>query len=174
MIDPDMLDKTVYRCIIVASEEWKPSARIRSQSSEEDVMALRTQTRTSIPARWIKAAERAVAEGIQIRQLVGSGAWVASSGSDPNAAYEVAVTGNVANGCTCLAGVNDDPVCKHRAAFYLLIGALDLPPEPEPPALGVSPVVCFRCRGASAGCPVCQDAGFAFLSAQAAALRAAA
>ena len=51
--------------------------------------ALRTQTRprVSSPARWTKAAERAVAEGIQIRQLAGSGAWVASSGSDPNAAY---------------------------------------------------------------------------------------
>ena len=42
----------------------------------------------------------------------------------------MAVTGNVAHGCDCLAGLNDDPVCKHRAAFYLLIGALD--PEPEP------------------------------------------
>jgi hypothetical protein len=133
-----------------------------------------TRTRTSSSARWMKAAERAVAEGVQIRQLAGSGQWIASSGSDAAVAYEVAVTGDVAHGCGCLAGLNDDPVCKHRAAFYLLIGALELPPEPEPPALGVSPVVCFRCRGASAGCPVCQDAGFAFLSAQAAALRAAA
>jgi hypothetical protein len=135
-------------------------------------MALRTQTRTSIPARWIKAAERAVAEGIQIRQLVGSGAWVASSGSDPNAAYEVEVTGNVAHGCSCLAGLNDDPVCKHRAAFYLLIGALD--PEPEPPAPAAPAPICFRCRGADAGCPVCQGAGIAPLTEQAAALRVAA
>jgi hypothetical protein len=28
------------------------------------------------------------------------------------------------------AGLDDDPVCKHRAAFYLLIGALG----PQPPA----------------------------------------
>ena len=49
-------------------------------------------------------------------------------------AYEVEVTGNVAHGCDCLAGLNGDPVCKHRAAFFLLIGALDLDPEPDPPA----------------------------------------
>ncbi len=132
-----------------------------------------TRTRTSSPARWTKAAERAVAEGIQIRQLAGSGAWIASSGSNANAAYEVEVTGNVAHGCTCLAGLNDDPVCKHRAAFYLLIGALDLTPEPDPPALGGS-VVCFRCQGTLAGCPVCAGAGVAALVAQAAALRDAA
>src|SRR5215203_4682092 len=90
------------------------------------------QTCTSSSARWMKAAARAVAEGVQVRQLAGSGQWIASSGSDSSVAYEVEVTGNVAHGCGCLAGLNDDPVCKHRAAFYLLIGALD--PEPEPPA----------------------------------------
>ena len=133
-----------------------------------------TRTRTSSPARWMKAAERAVAEDVQIRQLVGSGQWIASSGSDASIAYEVDVTGNVAHGCGCLAGLNDDPVCKHRAAFYLLIGALALTPEPDPPALGAAPLICFRCRGAEVGCPVCQGVGVAPLSAQAAALRAAA
>src|SRR5688500_4530450 len=103
-------------------------------------MAQQMQTRTSSPVRWIKAAERAIAEGVQIRQLAGSGAWIASSGSDSTIAYEVEVTGNVAHGCGCLAGQNDDPVCKHRAAFYLLIGALDVTPEPDPPALGAAPV----------------------------------
>jgi hypothetical protein len=129
------------------------------------------QTRTSSPARWMKAAERAVAEGVQVRQLAGSGQWIASSGSDSTVAYEVEVTGNVAHGCGCLAGLNNDPVCKHRAAFYLLIGALD--PEPEPPALA-APVICFHCRGTEAGCPVCEVAGVASLSTQAAALRSAA
>src|SRR5829696_7698832 len=128
-----------------------------------------TRTRTSSPARWMKAAERAVAEGVQIRQLQGSGQWIASSGSDSTVAYEVQVTGIVAHGCGCLAGLNNDPVCKHRAAFYLLISALD--PEPEPPA-SAAPVICFRCHGAEADCPVCQGAGVASLSAQAAALRA--
>jgi hypothetical protein len=132
---------------------------------------MQTRTRTSSPARWRKAAERAAAEGVQVRQLAGSGQWIASSGSDNTVAYEVEVTGNVAHGCGCLAGLNNDPVCKHRAAFYLLIGALD--PEPEPPA-SAAPVICFRCRGTAVGCPVCQGAGVASLSAQAAALRAAA
>src|SRR5215213_10220955 len=130
-----------------------------------------TRTRTSSPARWMKAAERAVAEGVQVRQLAGSGQWIASSGSDASVAYEVAVTGNVAHGCGCLAGLNDDPVCKHRAAFYLLVGALDLTSEPDPPALGMAPVVCFRCRGTEGGCPVCLGAGVAGLGDQAAALR---
>src|SRR5215213_4265640 len=106
-----------------------------------------TRTRTSSPARWMKAAERAVAEGVQVRQLAGSGAWIASSGSDFSVAYELAVTGNVAHGCGCLAGLNGDPVCKHRAAFYLLIGALVLP-EPEPPA-----------PASAADCPACHGCG---------------
>ena len=126
-----------------------------------------TRTRTSSPARWQKAAARAVAEGIQIRQLAGTGQWVATSGSDAATAYEVEVTGNVAHGCGCLAGLNDDPVCKHRASFYLLIGALDLTPEPEPPAPAA---VCFRCQGREVGCPMCSGRGVAALAAQAAAL----
>jgi hypothetical protein len=101
---------------------------------------IQQRTRTSSPARWMKAAARAISEGVQVRQLAGSGQWIASSGSDASAAYEVAITGNVAHGCGCLAGLNDDPVCKHRAAFYLLIGALDVTPEPDPPALGATPV----------------------------------
>jgi hypothetical protein len=127
-------------------------------------MVLRTQPRphVSSPARWTKAAERAVAEVIQIRQLAGSGAWVASSGSDPNAAYEVEVTGNVAHGCTCLAGLNDDPVCKHRAAFYVLIGALDLTPEPDPPALGGGHPVPAVLRGSARSVRDCARAGWPF------------
>ncbi len=105
-----------------------------------------TRTRVENPVRWTKAAERALAEGIQVRQLQGSGQWVATSGSQSGVAYEVLVTGNVAHGCECLAGMNSDPVCKHRAAFYLLIGALDLTPEPEPPA-PVLTLDCPECRG---------------------------
>ncbi len=137
-------------------------------------MAQAVQTRTSGLSRWMKAAARAVAEGVENRQLAGSGQWIANSGSDAMVAYEVEVTGNVAHGCGCLAGRNDDPVCKHRAAFYLLIGAIDLTPEPDPPALGAAPAVCFRYRGTEASCPVCQGVGGAPLSEQAAALRAAA
>jgi hypothetical protein len=66
-----------------------------------------------------------------------------------------------------------DPVCLHRAAYWYAQGVLELDPEPEPPA-SAAPVICFRCRGAEAACPVCQGAGVAPLSAQAAVLRAAA
>ena len=65
-----------------------------------------------------------------------------------------------------------DPVCLHRAAYGYAQGVLEL--DPNPPALGAAPVVCFRCRGAESGCPVCQGAGIASLSTQAAALAAAA
>ncbi len=109
-----------------------------------------TQTRTRVenPARWMKAAERAESEGVRVCQMQGSGQWVATSGTASDTAYEVQVTGNVAHGCDCLAGLNGDAVCKHRAAFYLLIGALDLTPEPEPPALGAVAVTpCRSCQG---------------------------
>ena len=127
--------------------------------------------RQATPARWQKAVARAFGEGIQVRQLQGSGGWIATSGTDAGAAYELAVTGNVAHGCSCLAGLNDDPVCKHRAAFYLLIGALE--PEPDPPA-SAAPVVCFACRGLVADCGVCGGAGVETLGRQAAILRRAA
>jgi hypothetical protein len=137
-------------------------------------MALQTRNRTrvSTPARWQQAAQRAVTEGIQIRQLQGSGQWVATSGHDATVAYEVQVAGNVAFGCDCLAGLNGDPVCKHRAAYYLLVGALTLDPEPDPPAPPVAPIECLRCRGFDPGCPVCHGARVAALAAQAVALLA--
>lgn len=101
--------------------------------------------------------------------MAGCSAWVATSGSDTAVAYEVQVVGNVAAGCDYLAGLNDDPVCKHCAAFYLHVDALD--PEPPAPA---APVISFRCRGTDAGCPVCFGSGLATLDRQAAALVAAA
>lgn len=110
------------------------------------MIAQQTRTRAENPVRWIKAGERAMAEGIRVCQLQGSGQWVATSGSQSSIAYEVQVTGNVAHGCDCLAGLNGDPCCKHRAAFYLLIGALDLTPEPAGPALGAL-IDCPQCRG---------------------------
>jgi hypothetical protein len=91
-------------------------------------------SRQATPGRWRSAARRALDEGVQVHQLQGSGAWIATSGSQRGVAYELAVTGNVAHGCTCLAELNGDGCCKHRAAFYLLLGALALDPEPDPPA----------------------------------------
>ena len=97
------------------------------------------QQRQATPARWHKAVERAIGEDVQVRQLAGCGAWIATSGSDASAAYELEVTGAVAHGCNCLAGINGDPVCKHRAAFYLAIGVLDPEPDPPAPALAFDP-----------------------------------
>jgi hypothetical protein len=71
------------------------------------------------------------------------------------------------------AMLGGDPVCLHRASYWYAQGVLEFDPEPEPPA-SAALVICFRCRDAEAGCPVCQGAGVASLSAQAAALRAAA
>jgi hypothetical protein len=123
-----------------------------------------TRVRVENPARWAKAAERAIAEGIQVRQLQGSGQWVASSGGDATVAYELDVTGAVAHGCACLAGLNNDPICKHKAAFFILVGAIDPHPEPTPPAPAVR---CWRCfgdgecwvRGELVACPICGGNG---------------
>ncbi len=98
----------------------------------------RRPNRTDSAARWQSAAQRAIAGGVQVRQLAGSGQWIATSGADSSTAYTLEVTGAVAHGCDCLASLNGDPVCRHRAAWYVLIGALSGDPEPEPPA----PVTC--------------------------------
>lgn len=81
--------------------------------------------REATPARWRAALARAEKEGIEIRQLVGSGGWIATSGADRHSAYELEVTAGVVHGCACLAAQHDDPVCKHRAAFLAEFGGLD-------------------------------------------------
>ncbi len=132
-------------------------------------MALHFQTppqvrtvRRDRPDRWHKAAQRAIAEGVQVFQIEATGQWVATSGTAAHAAYELDVTGAICHGCSCLAGLNDDPVCKHRARFYLMIGALD--PDPQPPAPAVR---CWRCfgdgecwaNGEFFACPICGGNG---------------
>lgn len=87
--------------------------------------------------RWKAAAARATAEGIEVRQLAGSGGWIATSGSERGTAYELGVTGSVAHDCACVAAAHGDPVCKHRAAFYLAVGALE----------AARPAVCPTCLG---------------------------
>src|SRR5215211_9520361 len=95
--------------------------------------------RVASPERWQRAAERALAEGIQVRQVNASGMWVASSGSQANVAYLLEITGSLVHSCSCPAGTFGDPCCKHAARFYLDAGLLDLDdPEPDPPALGAS------------------------------------
>ena len=88
--------------------------------------------RHATPERWQAALRRALAENVQVRQVVGCGLWVATSGSDPSKAYAIQVHNGIAHGCECPAGEFNDEVCKHRAAYYHAAGLLDLDPEPEP------------------------------------------
>ena len=83
--------------------------------------------REASPERWRAALGRAEQEGIEIRQLVGSGGWIATSGRDRRSAYELEVTAGVVHGCACPAAQHDDPVCKHRAAFLAEFGGFDAP-----------------------------------------------
>lgn len=77
--------------------------------------------RTATPARWQAALTRAFLQQIQVRQVAGSGVWVATSATDPSVAY--ATDGQ---DCECQAAQNGDPVCKHRAMFWFLQGALEV------------------------------------------------
>ncbi len=109
---------------------------------------MRRTNRTASPARWQAALARAIAEGVQVRQLASSGAWIATSGQDATIAYQVAVSGGVAHGCDCPAGEHGDPVCKHRALWYHRAGLLDPEPDPATPAIVVVSRPCAACDGA--------------------------
>ncbi len=112
--------------------------------------ATRRSVRRATPERWQAALRRALAEGIQVRQLAGSGAWIATSGSDAAAAYLVS-----GNGCECQAGEYGDPACKHRAAYWHAQGALDLEPELAPAVVPATMVTCPTCGGNGFD-PACQ------------------
>lgn len=87
--------------------------------------------RPDTPTRWIAALDRAEREGVTVRQLTASGAWIATSTSDPHSAYEVSVFR-----CTCKAAeFGDDPVCKHRAMLRYHLG---LPLYNDPPVMVLS------------------------------------
>ncbi len=103
--------------------------------------------RTATPERWQAALVRALEEGVQVRQLAGCGAWIATSGHDAGVAYQVAVSGGVAHGCDCPAGEHGDPVCKHRAMWYYVAGLLDPEPEPAAPVAMVAERICEECGG---------------------------
>src|SRR5215217_8659702 len=101
--------------------------------------------RQASPERWQRAAQRAITEGISVRQVNASGMWVGSSGSDATMAYLLEITGGVVHACSCPAGDFGDPCCKHAARFYLDAGLLEIEdPEPDPPAIGAM-VTCRQC-----------------------------
>jgi hypothetical protein len=103
--------------------------------------------RQASPERWQKAAQRALAEGIEVRQINASGMWVASSGTHANVAYVLEIGQGIVKSCSCPAGTFGDPCCKHAARYYLDAGMLELEdPEPDPPALGAS-LDCPACHG---------------------------
>lgn len=108
----------------------------------------RRTNRTASPARWHAALGRALAEGVQVRQLAGSGAWLATSGTDAKKAYELEVVGGIVRSCACPAGEFGDPCCKHAAKFYAVAGLLDPePPTPAAPAVRLVPRCCPPCDG---------------------------
>lgn len=109
--------------------------------------------RQASPERWRKAAERAISEGIEVRQVNSTGMWVANSGSAANVAYVLEIVGGLVRSCSCPAGEFGDACCKHAARYYLDTGVLD----PAP--------VCIRCQGHPwrtlrvSQCPACHSAG---------------
>ena len=113
------------------------------------------------PDRWQRAAERALAEHIEVRQVNASGMWVASSGTHANVAYVLEIAGGFVQSCSCPAGTFGDPCCKHAARYYLDTGLLALDdPEPDPPALGAT-VPCWNCScGGVIYVPECSRAGW--------------
>jgi len=126
------------------------AAASRSGSTKGAViMATTIRQRAASPARWQAALDRALTSGVQVRQLAGSGAWIATSATDPAIAYELAITDGIAHGCSCKAGEFGDPVCCHRAAYYHAAGLLDPEPEPVPPAPVIRVVrpICTYCDG---------------------------
>ena len=115
------------------------------------VTQVANRPRRATPERWQAALRRALEENVQVRQLVGSGAWLATSGTDATKAYELTVVNGVVRGCRCPAGEHGDPCCKHAARFSFAAGLLDLDlaDDPTPPAP--------RCAGCGGRVVACQD-----------------
>lgn len=86
------------------------------------MMRVPTHERPNSLDRWQAALARAQEEGIDLRQLVGSGAWIATSASDVTAAFMV-----TEHSCECFAAEFSDPVCKHRAMLRHRLGHLPMP-----------------------------------------------
>ncbi len=114
--------------------------------------SVRRPVRRATPERWQAALKRALDAGVQVRQLAGSGAWVAGSATDPRAAYVVS-----GQACECRAAAEGDPICLHRAAFWHAQGVLDL--EPEPDAAPVVTAIVVEPAPVSAICPACGGRG---------------
>lgn len=85
--------------------------------------------RSATPERWQEAARRAVAEGIEVRQVNETGQWIATSGTKQGVAYQLQIANGLVQSCSCPAGEFGDPCCKHAAAYYLFAELLALADE---------------------------------------------
>ncbi len=88
-------------------------------------------TRPNTPIRWAAALDRARSKGIKLFHDVVDGHYYALS-SDGHTLYPVS-----AFSCACIAAVQGDPVCVHRAALRSHLTQLDaiteqLVDEPTP------------------------------------------
>jgi hypothetical protein len=82
--------------------------------------------KVATPAKWTQLFEKAVREAVTVRQL-GSGAWIATSGTDHTKAYAVSL-----GECEC-PGHEYHGYCKHRAMLAWTLGVLSIgAPEPDP------------------------------------------
>lgn len=91
-------------------------------------------SRVATPERWAEAARRAKRHGVEVRRLDGllpnnTEQWIATSVSDPNRAHLLHVRDGIVVSCGCEAARFGDPVCHHRAAFYLKSGVLVMAEE---------------------------------------------
>lgn len=77
-----------------------------------------TSGRVSTAISRENARQRAIAEGIEVRQVEGSSVWIATSGTKPDKAYVLNIVDGQAVTCSCPAGAWGN-YCKHRAAWEM-------------------------------------------------------
>jgi hypothetical protein len=116
------------------------------------------RVRAESPERWQKALPRALLGGVEVFRVAGTGEMVATSATRLGTVYRVDATH-----CECLAALNGDAVCAHRAAARFILGMLtdDSAPTRCPSCAGAGQVECWV-AGHVAGpmtCSVCAGSG---------------
>ena len=106
-----------------------------------ETQSVRSRVTVATPARWRKALDRAIEQGVTVRQVASTRVWIATSGTDTTAAYVLTV-----DTCECRAALEGDECCKHRAMLRHRLGTLELP-SVEPVAPAAPPAVCRDCDG---------------------------
>lgn len=77
-----------------------------------------TSGRVSAAISRENARQRAIAEGIEVRQVEGSSLWIATSGTKPDKAYVLNIVDGQAVTCSCPAGAWG-VFCKHKIAWEM-------------------------------------------------------